>query len=232
MQTRIAPARERRGHGMVRSKAANCATLARSGIGRGHSRPPQDPRPDPGHLEELEASMKIVKWLFALLLALAAVLVVGGWLLSPKFVVTRSVLVQAPPDKVYALVAEPRRWKEWSVWNQRDPAMQITYSGPSAGAGAAWEWKSATQGDGKMTLTAAEPGRRVAFDLYFPDFGTTSRGELVFGGEGSGTRVAWTMHGDMGANPLLRWMTLFADGMVGKDFDAGLANLKALAERP
>ena len=35
---------------------------------------------------------------------------------------------------------------------------------------------SKTEGDGKMTFTAAEPGKLVAFDLYFPDFGTTSKG--------------------------------------------------------
>jgi len=176
--------------------------------------------------------MKALKWIVITVVALAAVLLLGGLMLSSSFTVTRTVQVKAPPEKVYALVAEPRRWKEWSVWNTRDPAMQITYSGPPAGAGAAWEWKSESQGDGKMTFTAAEPAQHVAFDLYFPDFGTTSQGELRFTAAGGGTRVAWTMNGNMGKNPLFRWMTLFADSMVGKDFDEGLAQLKALAEKP
>jgi uncharacterized protein YndB with AHSA1/START domain len=175
--------------------------------------------------------MKVVKWLLAVVLGLAAVLALGGMLLSPKFKVTRSVVVAAPPDKVYALVADPRRWKEWSVWNQRDPAMNITYSGPESGAGAAWAWTSKTEGDGKMTFTAAEPGKRVAYDLYFPDFGTTSAGDLSFAAEDSGTRVTWVMNGDMGGNPLFRWLALFADSMVGKDFEGGLANLKTRAEK-
>ena len=175
--------------------------------------------------------MKVVKWSLVVVLGLAAVLAIGGMVLSPKFKVTRSVLVAAPADKVYALVADPRRWKEWSVWNQRDPAMNITYSGPESGAGAAWAWTSKTEGDGKMTFTAAEPGKRVAYDLYFPDFGTTSAGDLSFTAEGSGTRVTWVMNGDMGSNPLFRWIALFADSMVGKDFEGGLANLKARAEK-
>ena len=37
---------------------------------------------------------------------------------------------------------------------------------------------------------------------------------------------------DMGANPLYRWMGLFMDKLTGPDFDAGLANLKAVAEKP
>lgn len=178
--------------------------------------------------------VKTLKWLVIAIVALAALLYGGGLLLSPKFTVTRAVDVAAPPDKVYALVASPREWKRWSVWNQRDPAMQITYSGPESGQGATWEWKSKTEGDGRMTMTAAEPGQRVAYELYFPDFGTTSGGDIRFEPAGSNpavTRVSWTMNGDMGGNPLFRWMALFADGMVGKDFEAGLANLKALAEK-
>lgn len=174
----------------------------------------------------------LLKWLVIVVLALAAVLAVGGYFISPTFSVTRSIVVNTPPDKVYALVADPRAWKEWSVWNRRDPAMKIEYSGPASGAGAAWAWQSKSEGDGKMTFTAAEPGRRVAFDLYFPDFGTTSKGELQFTPEGAGTKVVWTMNGDFGSNPFLRWFALVADSMTGADFDAGLANLKTLAERP
>lgn len=173
----------------------------------------------------------ILKGLLGAVGVLVVVLLVGGWLLPSTFSASRSVVVDAPPDKVYPLVADPRAWKLWSVWNQRDPAMKIVYSGPASGVGAAWAWQSATEGDGKMTFTAADPGKRVAFDLDFPDFGTTSRGELLFAPEGSGTRVTWTMNGDFGRNPLYHWFTLVADRMTGKDFESGLANLKALAER-
>lgn len=176
--------------------------------------------------------MKILKWILIVVLALVAVLVVGGYLLSPKFTVSRSITVNAPADKVYGLVASPRQWKQWSVWTQRDPAMQIEYAGPESGAGAKWTWRSKSEGDGSMTFTAAEPARMISYSLYFPDFGTTSTGDINFVPDGNATKVTWTMNGDMGSNPLFRWMALGADGMVGKDFEAGLANLKALAEKP
>jgi len=175
---------------------------------------------------------KLLKWIAIAIAALIAVIYIGGMLLSPKFTVTRSVEIAAPADKIYPLVATPREWKRWSVWNQRDPAMQISYAGPESGPGAVWEWKSKSEGDGRMTMTAAEPGKRIGYELYFPDFGTTSSGDFRFEPAGSGTRVSWTMNGDMGGNPLFRWMTLFADGMVGADFEAGLAKLKSVAEQP
>ena len=162
---------------------------------------------------------------------LALVLFAGGYALSSKFSVSRSVTVNAPADALYALIADPRAWKRWTVWNRRDPAMQITYSGPPAGAGAVWAWTSKSEGDGKMTFTAAEPNQRLAYDLFFPDFGTTSTGALTLAPQGASTVVTWSMNGDMGSNPLFRWLALFGDRMVGPDFEAGLANLKTLAEQ-
>lgn len=176
--------------------------------------------------------LKALKWIVSLLLLLAVVMVAGGLLISPAFTVTRTAQVQAPAERVYGLVASPRAWRQWSVWNQRDPQMQMSYIGPETGAGAVWEWKSASQGDGRMRFTEADPPRRLAFELYFPDFGTTSTGEFEFVPKDDGTLVRWTMRGDMGDNPLYRWFALFADSTVGTDFASGLANLEALAERP
>jgi uncharacterized protein YndB with AHSA1/START domain len=177
--------------------------------------------------------MKALKTFVIALLVLLATLFLGGLMLSPKFTAVRSVQINAAPEKIYPLLADPRAWKQWSVWNQRDPAMAITYSGPPSGSGAVWAWKSKTEGDGTMTFTAAEPGRRLGYDLYFPDFGTTSSGELrLEPGTAGATQVTWVMNGDMGANPLLRWLALMGDRMVGPDFEAGLANLKQLAEKP
>jgi len=59
---------------------------------------------------------------------------------------------------------------------------------------------------------------------------TPATGELTFAAEGNGTKVVWTMNGNAGMNPIFRWFGLFMDKMVGPDFEAGLKNLKKLAE--
>jgi carbon monoxide dehydrogenase subunit G len=82
-----------------------------------------------------------------------------------------------------------------------------------------------------MEFTAAVPNRRVDYSLAFQDFGMSSRGQLRLTPEGEGTRVTWTNEGDMGGNPVNRYFGLLMDRMVGPDFEAGLANLKAAAER-
>ena len=176
--------------------------------------------------------MRILKWIAGVLVALVVLLIVIGLFLPSTFKVVRSQQIAAAPEKVYGLVADSRAWKQWSAWNLRDPQMQIRYSGPPSGPGAKWEWTSKSQGDGAMTFTAAEPPRRVAYELFFPDFGTTSNGDFSFEPRAGGTLVTWSMNGDMGRNPLYHWFALAADGMIGKDFAEGLSGLKAAAEKP
>ncbi|MCM0609551.1 MAG: SRPBCC family protein [Ideonella sp. WA131b] len=172
----------------------------------------------------------LLKALFTLVAIAGLVLTAGSLLLSREFVVERRLVMAAPAERVFEEVADPRRWAAWSAWNRRDPAMQITYEGPSSGTGAAWAWRSATEGDGRMSFTAAEPGRRLAYDLAFAEFGTTSKGEIRLMPTAAGTEVIWVMQGDMGSNPMYGWFALFADRMVGPDFETGLANLKVLVE--
>jgi uncharacterized protein YndB with AHSA1/START domain len=174
---------------------------------------------------------RLIKVVLAIVGVLAVVLLGGGLMLPSAFTVTRSADIAAPPDKVYALVANPREWNRWAVWHQRDPGMKIDYTGPASGAGAGWSWKSASEGEGRMNFTAAEPPRRLAYELHFTDFGSTSKGEFRIDPTPGGSRVSWVMNGDTGGNPLARWFALGADRMIGRDFEAGLAKLKSTAER-
>ena len=56
-------------------------------------------------------------------------------------------------------------------------------------------------------------------------------GDLTLQATGTGTQVVGLMNGDMGSNPRWCWMRRFMGGMLDKDFDTGLAKLKALAEK-
>lgn len=161
---------------------------------------------------------------------LVLIVVGGGMLLKSGYRVERNLLIQAPADRVYAHLDSAAGWQRWGVWYRRDPQMQQSASGPAQGAGAAWQWTSQSQGNGSIRLTAAEAPRRIAYTLQMEDF-APSTGELRLESEGAGTRVIWVMQGDMGNNPIGRWMGLFMDKLVGPDFDAGLDNLKQLSEK-
>jgi uncharacterized protein YndB with AHSA1/START domain len=175
-----------------------------------------------------------MRWLVRIAGGLVVVVVLvalAGFFLPGTYRVERSAVISAPPERIYALVAAPKRWQEWSMWNRRDPAMAMTFFGPAEGAGAGWSWDSKTEGKGKMTFLTADPEKGFTYELYFPDFNSTSTGDIRFVRQGDATHVTWTNAGSVGRNPLMHYMALFMDRMVGPDFDAGLANLKTLAER-
>jgi uncharacterized protein YndB with AHSA1/START domain len=176
-----------------------------------------------------ERTMKLVFKIIKYVIGLLVVLLAAGFLLPATYSAARSVTINAPADKVFPLVASHKAWQRWSVWNQRDPNMVMAYSGPEMAAGSKWSWKSTSEGNGGMEFSAVEPNKRIGYILTMEDM-KPATGDLIFTPEGSGTKLTWSMNGDAGMNPVFRWFGLFMDKMIGPDFDAGLNNLKKLAE--
>ena len=175
--------------------------------------------------------MKIVAWVFGVLVALWVLLLLVGLVLPGHYRVERSSLVAAKPDAIYPLVGDLRAWSKWGVWFARDPAMQISYSPVTNEVGSWSQWKSKSQGDGKMTISTLRPLEDFEYQMEFTDMGMVSRGTMALSpGQGGTTRVVMSMEGDLGRSPLNRWFGLFMDKLVGPDFEAGLANLKRLSE--
>ena len=176
--------------------------------------------------------MAVLKKILIGVAALIVLFVIVGFLLPQKFKVERQITIATPQIPIYQMVSAPSHWPEWSVWNKRDPNMKLTFSGTGGGAGAKWSWESATEGNGAMEFTEADSPRRIVYRLSFPDMGMVSTGELKLTAvDDETTKVSWTNEGDFGANPVLRYLGLFMDKIVGPDFEAGLASLKQLVEK-
>jgi uncharacterized protein YndB with AHSA1/START domain len=173
--------------------------------------------------------------LVKILLAVAAVLaVLIGVIVTrpPTFRVERSLLVAAPPDRVYGQIVDFHRWEGWSPWAKLDPQMKTTYQGRDGEVGASYAWLGDDKvGEGRMTITGLTPPRRVVVRLEFlKPWKATNETSFDLAEEPGGTRVAWIMKGE---NTFMgKAMSLFMDmdRMVGGDFEKGLAALKGLAE--
>lgn len=175
--------------------------------------------------------MKTLLKILGGLAVLVLVLVVLSFFMPQTFRVERTVVIQAKSEKIYALVAELRSWKDWGVWYERDPAMVIAYSPVTTGVGAWTEWQSKSQGSGKATITEAVAATRLVYLLEFKDDHMVSTGSFLLSDAGGGSvRVVSVMAGDLGMNPIGRLMGPFLDKLIGPDFEAGLAKMKRLAE--
>jgi len=174
--------------------------------------------------------MKIAKWILIVVGILLTVFFVGAALMPSAYKVERSILINAPAEKIYPLIATPREWTKWAIWFEREHDMKVSYAGAESGAGAKWEWR-AKEGSGNMEFTRADPNKSVDYALAFPEMGMKSTGALTLTPSGNATRVSWTNEGDVGRNPMMRWFVPFLDGMIGKDYEDGLKKLKAMVEK-
>ncbi|WP_310526053.1 SRPBCC family protein [Nocardioides sp.] len=147
------------------------------------------------------------------------------------FSMSRSTTINAPTDRVHGLVDDFRQWPQWSPWEGLDPAMERTYSGPASGVGSRYHWSGNKKaGEGEMEIIESIPAR-VAVDLTFlKPFKARNLTTFDLEQAGNGhTRVVWTMSGKRGLVMMLAGRLMF-DRAIGKDFDKGLASLKAAAE--
>ena len=147
--------------------------------------------------------------------------------------VQRAASIKAPPEKVFALINDLRAWRNWSAYETKDPAMKRSLSGPESGKGAVYAWEGNGEvGSGRMEISESTPPSEIRIKLHFlKPFEAHHVAEFHLKPTGGATDVTWVMHGP--ANYLSKVMGLFfdMDKMIGRDFEAGLANLKALAEK-
>ena len=149
------------------------------------------------------------------------------------FSVQRSASIKAPPDKVYALINDFPSWAAWSPWEKLDPAMKRTHSGAATGKGSIYEWEGNSKvGAGRMEITDTSAPSKVVIKLDFiRPFEGHNITEFTVQPKGDSTEVNWVMTGPAPYITKLMGIFVSMDKVIGKDFEAGLSNMKAIAEK-
>ncbi len=173
------------------------------------------------------------KTIAIVVVVLLAALLVFAATRPDTFRVQRALGIKAPPEKILPLITDFHRWSSWSPWEKLDPAMKRIHSGAASGKGAVYEWEgNGKVGAGRMEITESSPPSKVVVKLDFiRPFEGHNITEFTLETQGDFTNLTWTMHGP---NPYIaKLMQIFfsMDSMVGKDFEAGLAGMKAIAEK-
>ena len=170
-------------------------------------------------------------------IAVIVVIVLAGILIHAatrpdSFRVERIVAIKAPPDRIFPMIDDLKAWTTWSPYEKKDPAMKRTFGAVTAGKGATYAWDGNKQvGQGSMEILESSPTRVVIKLDFIKPFEAHNTAEFILQPKGDVTDVTWAIHGP---NPYLaKVMGIFIDidKMVGKDFERGLADLKAGAEK-
>ena len=172
-----------------------------------------------------------------LFLLIGIVILVAAFLLYTAsrpgtFRVERTTTISNFPEKIFPLINDFHNWHAWSPFEKLDPSMKKTFSGALKGRGAVYEWNGNKKaGQGRMEILDSLPHSKVAIEITFEKpFKSQNNIEFLLQKHDSSVEVTWTMYGP--ASFMWKTMGIFVnmDNMIGKDFEEGLANLKALME--
>jgi carbon monoxide dehydrogenase subunit G len=174
----------------------------------------------------------ILKIVIAIVALILAVLVYASSK-PDTFRVQRSIVVNVPPEKIFALINDFHKWDRWAPQDQQDPTMHRTYSGPAEGKGAVSEWTgSGSTGQGRMEVVESTPPKTVTIKVDFvKPFAAHNTNQFVLEPTGAATRVTWTI--DASNLYAMKVMSIFVNIQkeFGKHMESGLSSLKAAAEK-
>jgi len=159
---------------------------------------------------------------FALAFAVMALLVYMGRY-SGRVRAEASRFIAAPPEAVYAAVADLQRWQAWNPWleHARDARAEVD--------GIRLSWEVAHVGRGSVRQTGQTPSRalRQQLDFNLP-FAFRGRSDWRFEPAPGGTNVTWRFKGRVAFT--LRAFAATVQGATALDLRFGLDHLAALLE--
>lgn len=149
------------------------------------------------------------------------------------FRIERSITINAPADRIFPLINDMHSWHGWSPYENLDPNMKRTFSGPASGKGAVYEWSGNDQvGQGRMEVIDVKPPSTVTIKLSFiKPFQAENTAEFKLVPEGDSTKVTWAMFGPNDYMCKVMQTVFNMDAMCGKDFEKGLSSMKKAIEQ-
>jgi hypothetical protein len=169
--------------------------------------------------------------LLGLVVAAGAVLAVAARR-PDTFEIARTARIAASPERLFPLIDDLRRMNTWNPYALRETGGTGSYQGPASGKGAAFAFAGPKSGSGRIEIVETTFPSEVVLRLSMvKPFKADNTVRFTLEPKGPATDVTWAM---TGRQPLLgKVMTLFidCDRMMGRDFEEGLGNLKAIAER-
>ena len=161
--------------------------------------------------------------------AFVALLLIIGLALPRYGRVEVTIVIDAQPATVFALVNDFRRVQLWSPRTANDPNARVVFSGPNRGVGATVTWDGIIIGSGTQTITDSRPWDYVE-TIMNPGEAGEARSWFEIAAHEGGAKVIWGFEHDHGMNLVGRYMAPLLSGVLRREHEQGLASLKELAE--
>lgn len=167
--------------------------------------------------------MKILKYLFLLLLLSLVALSIFVATQKGDFTVERSKIINSPKSAVFNYVNDYKNWKDFGSWTTEDPEMKINYPQKTIGKDGSYSWEG-KEGNGNMKTIFVKENDSIAQNMNYK--GTPSNVFWSFKDTVGGTKVTLKTTGKMSF--LFKIYTAFnggVDKVIGGMYEQTLANL-------
>ncbi|MBV8328595.1 SRPBCC family protein [Chryseobacterium sp.] len=176
----------------------------------------------------MKTLLKIIGIIILLIIVYALVAVLA---FSKDYHYEKSVVINAPKEKVWQYVGSLKGYNAWDPFSKADKNIVITYSGEGDKVGDSYHWKGDKNvGEGEQTITEIVPGEKMMTKLHFiQPFEGDAKAAFVVTPEGSGTKVTWMIDNEL--NAMMKIMKPMMNSNMDKMFGQGLEDLKKLSEK-
>ncbi|MFM5904601.1 MAG: SRPBCC family protein [Micrococcales bacterium] len=136
--------------------------------------------------------------------------------------------IKAPIGVIFNTMNDFSQFNSWNPFVDMDDTLTSSFSQPSVGEGATYEYQAKRIGSGKMTITASYPNSQIdlAMEFFAP---APSKVDVQFKlvHVADAVEVTWIMKGERGLKDQLINKVLKLDNIMHQHFAKGLAKLKA-----
>lgn len=144
--------------------------------------------------------------------------------------IQESIIINDKPEDIFPQIVSLNQFVTWDPWSKRDPNIQQCFDGIEGQLNSKYSWKGNKEvKEGSMTIVKIEPNELVEHALIFGK-GNPSRALIKLIPREKGTEVIWGVELNMGKFPMGRIIGSLLKGMLSKDFNQGLEQLKAKIE--
>lgn len=146
-----------------------------------------------------------------------------------KYHVEKTILINAPKEKVIPYIKDFHKWSLWSPWNIIEPDCAMEISGKPGEIGHSMFWEGSIIGSGKQTFSKIENNEYHSDLQFLKPFKSESKANVLVTEEHGKTKVTWTM--DASLPFFMFFMVNMMKNWIGMDYERGLRMLKEISEK-
>jgi len=177
--------------------------------------------------------MKIVIIILIVIVSIIALLLLVALFIKNEYSIKREITISRSARDVYNYIKFQRNQEHYSKWVMADPNMKKEFKGTDGTIGFIYAWDSDNKnvGKGEQEIMKLVEGERVDAEIRFikPFEGVATTSMRIEPLSEYQVRVVWMMNG-RNKYPM-NLMIPFIDGLLGKDLELSLMNLKTTLEK-